>query len=117
MIKERRHVNLDAELLFCRYSALRSLRKTENTQLILQNHTSGEFAFLEHEVHRQNRMLYYQTLNKVLFADDIGEDELLDFMKPFDMRLAPLEELSSIDAFRQEPVRVSWPSRTQRRES
>ncbi|KAG0169013.1 Exportin 7 [Apophysomyces sp. BC1034] len=87
------------------YSALKNLRKIETTQLILQNHMSSEFAFLENEKHGQNRMLYYQVLCKILFAEDNCEREFYAFMKSFEIRLESLATLNSMDAFRQEPVR------------
>ncbi|KAL0089123.1 armadillo-type protein [Phycomyces blakesleeanus] len=87
------------------YSALKNLRKLDTTQLILQNHMSSEFAFFESEKHRQNRMLYYQVLCKILFAEDNCEREFIEFMKPFDLRFKSLASLDSVEAFRQEHVR------------
>lgn len=52
-------------------------------------------------------MLYYQVLCKILFAEDSSEREFYDFMKPFEMRLEPLQALDSVEAFRQDPVRVN----------
>lgn len=72
----------------------------------MQNHTSSEFAFFEDEKHQQNRMLYYQVLCKILFAEDNCEREFEEFMKPFELRFEPFESLDSVEAFRQEPVRV-----------
>lgn len=93
------------------YSALKNMRKIETTQLIMQNHTSREFAFFEDEKHQQNRMLYYQVLCKILFAEDNCEREFEEFMKPFEMRFEPFESLDSVEAFRQEPVRVRTSSK------
>lgn len=87
---------------------MRNLRKTEAMQIMLQNHMSSEFAFFENEHHhQQNRMLYYQVLCKVLFADDHCESDFYAFMRPFEERLEPLEALDSVDAFRQPAVRAS----------
>ncbi|CDS11717.1 hypothetical protein LRAMOSA03980 [Lichtheimia ramosa] len=88
------------------FSAVRNLRKTEAMQIMLQNHMSSEFAFFENEHHQQNRMLYYQVLCKVLFADDHCESDFYAFMRPFEERLEPLEALDSVDAFRQPAVRL-----------
>ncbi|KAI9028957.1 armadillo-type protein [Phycomyces nitens] len=87
------------------YSALKNLRKLDTTQLILQNHMSNEFAFFESEKHRQNRMLYYQVLCKILFSEDNCEREFIEFMKPFDLRFKRLASLGSVEEFRQEDVR------------
>ncbi|KAI9317921.1 armadillo-type protein [Dichotomocladium elegans] len=81
------------------YSSLKNLRKIETMRLILQNHTSSDFRFLESEKQQQNRMLYYQTLCKVLFAEDNCEREFYAFMRPFELRLEPIEALDS-DIFR-----------------
>ena len=88
-----------------RYSAVKNLRKIETMRLVLQNHMSSEFAFFESSKHQQNRMLYYQVLCKVLFSEDNNEREFHAFMKPFELRLQPIETLDSVEQFRQEPVR------------
>ncbi|KAI7869031.1 armadillo-type protein [Spinellus fusiger] len=87
------------------YSAMKNIRKLDTTQLIMQNHMSTEFSFFESEKHRQNRMLYYQVLCKILFTDDSCEREFIEFMKPFDLRFKSLARLDSVDAFRQDHVR------------
>ncbi|KAI8143944.1 hypothetical protein BJV82DRAFT_683294 [Fennellomyces sp. T-0311] len=87
------------------YSAVKNLRKIETTRLIMQNHMSSEFAFFESSKHQQNRMLYYQVLCKVLFSEDNNEREFHAFMKPFELRLQPIETLDSVEAFRQDAVR------------
>ncbi|KAI8388848.1 armadillo-type protein [Radiomyces spectabilis] len=89
------------------FSALRNIRKLQTTQLVLQNHMSSDFAFAGNEKHRQNRMLYYEVLCKILFTDDNCQREFYEFMRPFDLRLQPLLLLNSADAFRQESVRIT----------
>ncbi|KAJ8654541.1 hypothetical protein O0I10_009847 [Lichtheimia ornata] len=87
------------------YSSLKNLRKIETARLLLQNHMSNEFAFFESDKHNHNRMLYYQVLSKVLFADDYTEKDFYSFMRPFELRLEPIEALDSVEAFRQPDVR------------
>ncbi|KAI7904443.1 armadillo-type protein [Cokeromyces recurvatus] len=72
------------------YSALRNLRKIETTSLIMQNHMSSEFTFFNYDKHKHNRMLYYQILCKILFAEDNCENEFYEFMKPFEAKLESL---------------------------
>lgn len=90
------------------YSALKNVRKLESTRLIMQNHLSNEFTFFNHDKHRQNRMLYYQILCKILFADDNCEREFLEFMKPFEVRLESLSLLNTIEEFQQAHVQVNF---------
>ncbi|KAK4509022.1 uncharacterized protein ATC70_007371 [Mucor velutinosus] len=86
------------------YSALRSVRKLEATHLIMQNHLSSDFTFLSNDKHRRSRMLYYQILCKILFADDNCEGEFFEFMKPFEARLDSLSMLNTIEEFQQPDV-------------
>lgn len=88
------------------YSALKNLRKIESTTLIMQNHLSNDFTFFNSDKHRQSRMLYYQVLCKILFAEDNCEREFYEFMKPFEVRLERLSLLSTIEEFRQPQVQV-----------
>ncbi|RCH78939.1 Exportin 7, partial [Rhizopus stolonifer] len=88
------------------YGASKNLRKIETTQLILQNHMASQFAFCQSEKQSENRILYFQVLCKLLFADDnVDERTFYEFMKPFDMRINNLGPLDSIEAFRQEGTR------------
>ncbi|KAI8637367.1 armadillo-type protein [Parasitella parasitica] len=86
------------------YSAIKNVRKLESTRLIMQNHLSSEFTFFNHSQHKQNRMLYYQILCKILFAEDNCEREFYEFMKPFEVRLESLSLLNTIEEFQQPHV-------------
>ncbi|CAO3702616.1 unnamed protein product [Rhizopus stolonifer] len=87
------------------YSALKSLKKIESTTLLMQNHLSNEFSFLRNsDKHRASRMLYYQVLCKILFAEDNCETEFYEFMKPFEARLDELSLLSTREEFQQPQV-------------
>ncbi|KAG1215725.1 armadillo-type protein [Rhizopus microsporus] len=87
------------------YSALKSLRKIESMTLLMQNHLSTEFTFLHNsDKHQRNRMLYYQILCKILFAEDNNEAEFYEFMKPFEDRLNELSLLSTREEFQQPQV-------------
>lgn len=87
------------------YSALRNIRNIESTQLIMQSHLSNEFSLFS-DKHRKSRVLYYQILCKILFADeDDCESEFNDFMKPFELRLQNLNSLDTIEEFQQSQVR------------
>lgn len=89
------------------YSALKSLRKIEAMTLLMQNHLSTEFTFLHNsDKHQRNRMLYYQILCKILFAEDNNEAEFYEFMKPFEDRLNELSLLSTREEFQQPQVQV-----------
>lgn len=89
------------------YSALKSLRKIESMTLLMQNHLSTEFTFLHNsDKHQRNRMLYYQILCKILFAEDNNEAEFYEFMKPFEDRLNELSLLSTREEFQQPQVQV-----------
>jgi exportin-7 len=70
----------------------------------MQNHLSNDFTFFNSNKHSQNRMLYYQVLCKILFAEDNNEREFYEFMKPFEARLDRLSSLSTIDEFQQPEV-------------
>jgi exportin-7 len=56
--------------------------------------------------HRHNRMLYYQILCKVLFAEEVTDLEFEAFMKGFEQRLDELAQLTTIHAFQQVQVKV-----------
>lgn len=85
---------------------MKQLRKLDSTQYIMQNHASKQFSFLENSDNSASRMVYYSSLAKVLFAEDSGEREFYEFMKPFEATFDKLATLPSIEAFRQEPVKV-----------
>ncbi|KAI8330307.1 armadillo-type protein [Chlamydoabsidia padenii] len=103
------------------YSALRNLRKTETTKYLLQNHMNNNaqlFGILRDQEnnsdgdddsssgeHRRNRMLYYQILCKVLFAEEVTELEFDGFMKGFEQRLDGLAQLPTFHAFQQVQVK------------
>ncbi|KAI9470807.1 MAG: armadillo-type protein [Benjaminiella poitrasii] len=91
------------------YGASKNLRKIETTRLILQNHMATEFAFCQSTNNKrqdENRILYFQVLCKLLFADDnVDERAFYEFMKPFDIRFSNLGPLDSIEAFRTESTR------------
>ncbi|RUS20332.1 Exportin-7-B [Endogone sp. FLAS-F59071] len=87
------------------YSSVKQLRKLDSTQYIMQNHASKQFSFLENSDNSASRMVYYSSLSKVLFAEDSGEREFYEFMKPFEVTFDKLATLPSIEAFRQEPVK------------
>ncbi|KAI8099750.1 armadillo-type protein [Halteromyces radiatus] len=102
------------------YSALKNLRKTETTRYLLQNHmnnNTGLFGLFDDDnnnnsdvisgMHRHNRMLYYQILCKVLFAEDVTDLEFDTFMKGFEQRLDDLAQLNTIQAFQQIPVKMA----------
>ncbi|RCI05216.1 Exportin 7, partial [Rhizopus stolonifer] len=89
------------------YGASKNLRKLETTNMILQNHLSSEMTFFQYEKQSENRIIYFQTLCKLLFADDnITERIFYEFMKPFDMRIQLLGPLDTIESFRQEKNRL-----------
>ncbi|CAO3613563.1 unnamed protein product [Cunninghamella echinulata] len=91
------------------YSAIRNLRKIDAIQYLLQNHMNSGLAFFDHHtqnnVHRHHRMLYYQILSKILFAEEVNELEFDAFMKSFEQKLDELAQLDTIEAFRQLPVK------------
>ncbi|RCH86734.1 Exportin 7, partial [Rhizopus azygosporus] len=77
----------------------------ESMTLLMQNHLSTEFTFLHNsDKHQRNRMLYYQILCKILFAEDNNEAEFYEFMKPFEDRLNELSLLSTREEFQQPQV-------------
>lgn len=68
---------------------------------------ASQFAFCQNEKQSGNRILYFQVLCKLLFADDnVDERTFYEFMKPFDIRFRNLGPLDSFEAFRQETTRV-----------
>ncbi|KAI8975114.1 armadillo-type protein [Mycotypha africana] len=90
------------------YGASKNLRKIETTQLILQNHMDSQFAFCQTNDDKQNenRIVYFQVLCKLLFAEDnVDEKTFVEFMKPFDLRFNDLGPLDSVESFRQESTR------------
>ncbi|KAI8091890.1 armadillo-type protein [Thamnidium elegans] len=88
------------------YGASKNLRKIETTRLILQNHMDSQIAFCQNEKQSENRILYFQILCKLLFADDnVDERTFYEFIKPFDIRIRNLGPLDSVEAFRQQNTR------------
>ncbi|KAI9353121.1 armadillo-type protein [Pilaira anomala] len=88
------------------YGASKNLRKIDTTRLILQNHMASQIAFCQNEKQSDNRILYFQVLCKLLFADDnVDERTFYEFIKPFDIRISNLGPLDSVEAFRQENTR------------
>ncbi|KAI9275093.1 armadillo-type protein [Helicostylum pulchrum] len=88
------------------YGASKNLRKIETTRLILQNHMDSQIAFCQSEKQSENRILYFQILCKLLFADDnVDERTFYEFIKPFDIRIRNLGPLDSVEAFRQQNTR------------
>ncbi|KAI8977942.1 armadillo-type protein [Pilobolus umbonatus] len=88
------------------YGASKNLRKLDTTRLILQNHMTSQFTFCDNENQSENRVLYFQVLCKLLFAEDnVDEHVFYEFMKPFDVRIRNLGPLNNIEAFRQESTR------------
>ena len=51
-------------------------------------------------------MIYYSALSRILFAEDNVERDFENFVKPWDITLAELNALNSLDAFRQPAVKV-----------
>jgi exportin-7 len=99
-------LHLDAHFVF-RYGASKNLRKIEATTFILQNHMSTEIAFCQSEKQHDNRILYFQILCKLLFADDnITERAFYNFMEPFHRRIEALGSLDTVEAFQQESIKV-----------
>jgi exportin-7 len=47
------------------------LLKLDSTGFILSNHTSAHFAFLDHPTNSRNRTLFYSTLARLLFMEDM----------------------------------------------
>ncbi|KAI9251956.1 armadillo-type protein [Sporodiniella umbellata] len=86
------------------YSALKMLKKIESITLLMQNHLANDF-FRPSDKHRASRVLYYQILSKILFADDHAEEEFYAFMKPFEVRLDTLSLLSTRASFEQADVK------------
>ncbi|KAI7902274.1 armadillo-type protein [Cokeromyces recurvatus] len=91
------------------YGASKNLRKIETTRLIMQNHMATEFAFCQSTSNKrqdENRILFFQVLCKLLFADDnVDERTFYEFMKPFDIRFDNLGLLDNVEAFRFENTR------------
>lgn len=78
------------------YSSLRTLRKMESTVLLLSNH----------DVSIKDRLLYYQILSKILFAEEDCEREFNEFMKPFEVRLNQLAMINTLEEFQQPSIQV-----------
>lgn len=98
------------------YGASKNLRKIETTRLILQNHMASQFSFCYSEKQNENRLLYFQVLCKLLFADDdVDERTFYEFIKPFDMRYNNLGALDSVEAFRQDATRVKKSKKKKKR--
>jgi len=87
------------------YSSVRIIRKLETSKYILANHYNFQFLDIP-ENFKKNRMNYYSSLSRLLFADDTYENEFDEFFKNHDMKLKELEKLNSIESFRQENVRL-----------
>ncbi|ORY24996.1 hypothetical protein LY90DRAFT_514317 [Neocallimastix californiae] len=86
------------------YSSVRIIRKLDTAKYILANHYN--FQFLEiPENFKKNRLTYYSSLSRLLFADDTYETEFNEFFKNHDIKLKELEKLNDIESFRQENVR------------
>lgn len=83
------------------YSSLRTLLKMESTIHLLETHN---------DVSIKDRVLYYQILSKLLFAEDNCEREFIEFMNPFDLRLNQLASINTLEEFQQPKVQVNNPN-------
>jgi exportin-7 len=86
------------------YSSVRIIRKLDSAKYILANHYDFQFLNIPKNF-KKNRMTYYSSLSRLLFADDTYETEFNEFFKNHDMKLKELEKLNDIESFRQENVR------------
>ncbi|ORX83183.1 exportin-7 [Anaeromyces robustus] len=86
------------------YSSVRIIRKLDSAKYILANHYDFQFLNIP-ENFKKNRINYYSSLSRLLFADDTYETEFNEFFKNHDMKLKELEKLNSIESYRQENVR------------
>ncbi|ORX44194.1 hypothetical protein BCR36DRAFT_130483 [Piromyces finnis] len=87
------------------YSSVRIIRKLDTSKYILSNHYNFQFLEIPGN-YKKNRMSYYSSLSRLLFADDTYENEFDEFFKNHDMKLKELEKLNSIESFRQDNVRL-----------
>ncbi|ORX48496.1 hypothetical protein DM01DRAFT_1338555 [Hesseltinella vesiculosa] len=88
------------------YMGVRSLRKADTTQLILQNHMNNSFTFFDNPKQLENRSLFYRVLCKLLFGDEtVTPSVFFEFMQPFDRKIEQLGPLNTDADFRQDAVK------------
>jgi len=88
------------------YSSGKLLLKLESVHLVLANHTSAEFPFLDVAANSRLRTTFYCTLCKLLFSDDQA-GPFKAFMKPFTELMTQLREQSSPEQFSSPQVCVA----------
>ena len=91
------------------YSSGKLLLKLESVHLVLANHTSAEFPFLDVAANSRLRTTFYCTLCKLLFSDDQA-GPFKAFMKPFTELMTQLREQSSPEQF-SSPQAPRWSAR------
>ena len=89
------------------YSSGKLLLKLEAVHLVLANHTSAEFPFLDVAANSRLRTTFYCTLCKLLFSDDQA-GPFKAFMKPFTELMTQLREQSSPTAVPPDSARDAY---------
>ncbi|KAJ3206288.1 hypothetical protein HK099_000576 [Clydaea vesicula] len=85
------------------YSSVKLLRKTETAKIMLVNHTSSYFPFLDEPVNKKSRFQYYAALGRLLLSnDDNLELEFMAFVEPWTVVLNELLNINDLETFRSE---------------
>ncbi|TPX35726.1 hypothetical protein SmJEL517_g01976 [Synchytrium microbalum] len=89
------------------YSSVKLLRKAETTQLILANHNSDNFPFLNVPANFPSRVLYYSALCRLLFASDDDQDvQFFEFVSPWTRRFDEFLPIIDISVYNQPQCRT-----------
>ncbi|TPX44123.1 hypothetical protein SeLEV6574_g04696 [Synchytrium endobioticum] len=89
------------------YSSVKLLRKAETTQIILANHNSENFPFLDILGNFPSRVLYYSALCRLLFASDEDQDiQFFDFVASWTRRFDEFLPVTDVTVYRQPHVKT-----------
>lgn len=75
------------------YTNVRQLSKLATAKYILTHHNSSEFAFLDADM--RIRTQYYGTICRILFVEEVSEQEFAEFMAPFTAKVEMLARLAT----------------------
>lgn len=72
------------------YMTIRRLRNSSEIQSLLSNH--AEFAFLRNDSSFKPRLLFYQTLGRIVISEETTEDQFLEFVAPWTAQLNEMQK-------------------------
>lgn len=88
------------------YSSAKLVSKLESIKGMISNHSIQNFQFLAETCNMHSRVVFYNVLTKLLFADEYTEQTFLNYMNSIEKVFDPLEKIQSIEQFRTTDVKI-----------